>query len=539
MPIKIDKIAQYNRAVDYAKSRNGECLSTEYTKAKDKMLWKCDNPAHPQWESPFDSMVSGQKWCTLCGIEKNANKNRLSDGLERAHKHAQSKGGQCLSTEYMNAKEPMLWKCDNPEHPVWQSNFDHVVSRDRWCQQCAYDKSIMSDGFKKAQAYAKKQNGQCLTHPDTPIKKHTYLLWKCDNIEHPAWESTFHNIIELNTWCGRCAGKYTEKEYLVKAYKMANEKGGQCLSTEYIDQRSPMIWKCDDESHPFWHASYDDILNKNNWCGKCKGILTPEEYLQKAQAYAISKGGKCISTQYDTQAEKLKWECPKHGVFKSDYVNIVSRKRWCPHCFKEARDNAIFEKAKEYARTRGGEILTIQFINVNRKLEWKCKNKSHPTWWGSPRFIVGQKTWCPECGLTYSKEKRVRIMLEYLLGFSLVKARPQWNLNPKTNHYLELDGYNEKEKIAFEFQGRHHFKENIFKNSNLSDIQYKDAIKLENCLKEGVKLLVIEDNTNTRTFNTLMKHLINNLERENIPYNRDYNQEEIQKRLEEEELYFL
>lgn len=190
-------------------------------------------------------------------------------------------------------------------------------------------------------------------------------------------------------------------------------------------------------------------------------------------------------------------------------------------------------------KSRGGEVITTDFIAMSEKIEWKCKKKNHPTWFAPPSSVVTQKTWCPECGLTYSKEKRVRIMLEYLLGFSLTKARPKWNLNPKTNHYLELDGYNEKEKFAFEFQGRHHFKENIFKNSNLSDIQYKDEIKLENCLKEGVKLLVIEDNTNTRTFNTLMKHLINTLERENVLYNRDYNQEEIQKALEKEELYFL
>jgi hypothetical protein len=538
MPI-IDKIAQYNRAVDYAKSRGGECLSTEYTKAKDKMLWKCDNPAHPQWESPFDSMVSGQKWCTLCGIEKNANKNRLSDGLERAHKHAQSKGGKCLSTEYTNAKALMSWKCDNPEHPAWQSDFDHVVSRDRWCQQCAYDKSIMSDGFKKAQDYAQSQNGQCLTPPDTPIKKHTYLLWKCDDENHPAWESTFHNTVEQNTWCAKCAGKYTPEEYLEKAQDYALYKGGKCLSVEYIDQKTDMEWKCDDDSHPFWISSYKNVVARDLWCPKCRDILTPEEYLQKAKDYAITRGGQCVSTKYIAQIEPLDWMCVNHGIFKSDYANIVTNNRWCPHCWKEARDNALFQKVKDYAKSRGGKVISPDFIAMSEKIEWSCKNENHPTWFAPPSSVVTQKTWCPECGLTYSKEKRVRIMLEYLLGFSLVKARPQWNLNPKTNHYLELDGYNEKEKIAFEFQGRHHFKENIFKKTNLSDIQYKDAIKLENCLKEGVKLLVIEDNTNTRTFNTLMKHLINNLERENIPYNRDYNQEEIQKRLEEEELYFL
>lgn len=41
----------YNRAVNYAKSKDGECLSTEYITAKTKMKWKCSNDKHPIWES--------------------------------------------------------------------------------------------------------------------------------------------------------------------------------------------------------------------------------------------------------------------------------------------------------------------------------------------------------------------------------------------------------------------------------------------------------------------------------------------------------
>jgi hypothetical protein len=537
----IDKIAQYNRAVDYAKSRGGECLSTEYTKAKDKMLWKCDNPTHPQWESPFDSMVSGQRWCTLCGIEKNANKNRLSDGLERAYKHAQSKGGQCLSTEYTNARDPMLWKCDNPEHPVWQSDFDHVVSRDRWCQQCAYDKSIMPDGFKKAQAYAKKQNGQCLTPPDTLIKKHTYLLWKCDDETHPAWESLYHGIVELKTWCPRCAGKYTSEEYLEKAKLMAIEKGGQCLSAEYVDQRTPMLWTCDNPEHPSWSATYDAIANKNNWCKCCKEIEKQpikDAYLNRAKEHAKSLGGECLSTEYKGTDGHLLWKCkdPTHPSWEAKYGNVVGTlQRWCPACAGHFDKDEGLRRAQEYAKSRGGECLSTEYTTASDKMLWNCKEALHQPWEAAYSNVVLAEGWCPECGTaTYYKEHNVRVMLEMLLGFPLKKARPSWNINPQTNQALELDGYNEEKKFAFEFQGRHHFMDNIFTPGTLEKTQYKDKVKKENCENNNIFLLILNDHKNRKRNETILAYVIEQLQLHNIDFNTALSHQEIIKKVEEQ-----
>jgi len=38
-------------------------------------------------------------------------------------------------------------------------------------------------------------------------------------------------------------------------YNLAKSKGGECLSTEYINAHRKLLWKC---------------KNKNGWCPQCK-----------------------------------------------------------------------------------------------------------------------------------------------------------------------------------------------------------------------------------------------------------------------------
>jgi predicted TIM-barrel fold metal-dependent hydrolase len=137
----------------------------------------------------------------------------------------------------------------------------------------------------------------------------------------------------------------------------------------------------------------------------------------------------------------------------------------------------------------------------------------------------------------YKKEGKVRIILEMLLGFKLEKAKPKWNINPRTNYALEFDGYNEEKKVAFEFQGRHHFEENIFKNTDLATVQYKDQIKRENCLVNGVKLIAINDNKNTKTTTQLFKHIVKTLETNNMSFNSEINVKQIEEKIKNAEIY--
>ncbi|MBA7557444.1 hypothetical protein ES705_50200 [subsurface metagenome] len=58
---------------------------------------------------------------------------------------------------------------------------------------------------------------------------------------------------------------------------LANEKDGSCLSTEYINANSKLIWKCS-VGH-IWEAT-PSAIKTGTWCPKCLGRNTTIEDMQ-------------------------------------------------------------------------------------------------------------------------------------------------------------------------------------------------------------------------------------------------------------------
>ena len=519
------KIDYLEKAKQYAISRGGECLATEYVSMKTKTHWKCGNPNHPAFETDFQ-IINRENWCVLCHREEVAKKYTLTNGLEKCHEHAKKHGGLCLSTEYKNAKTKMKWQCHN--NHTWESSYDHAVNRNRWCQQCHYDKAIIKDGYDKIVSLAKTKGGSVKVNLNDEIKLHTQLEFKCSNPEHKSWFAEYRNIMN-GTWCPYCAGKFSQDEYLELAKKHAISKGGQCLSTRYENQNTKLEWKCHDHSHKSWFSCYDKMIEYNSWCKQCNHIKKQphrDKYLELAKKHAISKGGQCLSNEYINSTSKLTWKCSdqSHPTWEGTYGNIVLSNKWCPRCVGHFTPEEWLEKVAQHAKNRGGKFLSNKFTNMNTNYLWQCNNLQHKPWKASASNILNNNTWCPECSAsTYYKENNTRVILEYLLNFELKKSRPKWNINPQTNNCLELDGYNEEHKFAFEFQGRHHFEENVFKNSNLQDIQYKDKIKKENCIINNTFLFIINDNQKIVLLEDWIDYIIKLLNYNNVQYNKNYN----------------
>lgn len=125
---------QLQRAKDHANAKCGECLSTEYRNCETKLDWKCANPEHQNWLSSFDKVVNSGRWCPQCARERTPH-NKHINGLEIAKAHAKSKGGECLSTDYVNADGKLVWKCANPGHEPWEATYTNVVNSKCWCYQ--------------------------------------------------------------------------------------------------------------------------------------------------------------------------------------------------------------------------------------------------------------------------------------------------------------------------------------------------------------------------------------------------------------------
>jgi hypothetical protein len=308
---------------------------------------------------------------------------------------------------------------------------------------------------------------------------------------------------------------------LAKAKEYAQNKGGDCLSTEYLGANSKLTWKC---SHGHeWDAPTKNVMF-GSWCPQCAGYFTKEEGIKRAQQYALAKGGKCLSIEYVNSISKLKWECSHGHTWEAKY-NILIGQHWCPECNELKNATRSLNKnglklAQEYAKNKGGDCLSTEYIGAKKELIWKCANNH--IWNTKYKSVVLDNSWCPQCSAYYYKEHKIRDILEYLLEVKFEKSRPKWNINPKTNKRLELDGYCEELKIAFEFQGEHHYKVGSFGKTKeeLEYIQFKDSIKKKNCIDNQVKLIIIDDNFKLDDSQQIINYILQLLKYNNIEINK-------------------
>lgn len=101
----------------------------------------------------------------------------------------------------------------------------------------------------------------------------------------------------------------------------------------------------------------------------------------------------------------------------------------------------------------------------------------------------------------FYKEEFVRETFETIFNKKFIKVRPDWLKSPKTKLNLELDGYCEELKIAFEYNGPHHYDPNyIYYHES---VVWKDKFKKRRCKELGITLYVFK----AKRLNALKKEI--------------------------------
>ncbi|CAI2193288.1 14474_t:CDS:2 [Funneliformis geosporum] len=284
------------------------------------------------------------------------------------------------------------------------------------------------------------------------------------------WYATLCKVKNCGTWCPHCAGNV--KHTLEDIKKIALSKHGECLSTKYKNNQLPLLWRCK-ENH-LWHTSLGNVKS-----GSMK--LT----LEDAKQIALSRHGECLSTEYKNIGEPLTWRCQSNHQWQNSLNHIKNRGQWCPFCI--GRYQSI-EDMRKLAQMKNGDCLSDQYYDSQTKLEWICKNKHR--WEAIPNSIQ-QGTWCPLCP-KYKREKLCReILTEYLGSPSLIR-RPEFLKTQEHLNGLELDIFYPQYGFAIEVQGIQHEKYHEFFHkgdpNNFIRQQARDQLKKEFCEKNWIAL---------------------------------------------------
>lgn len=207
--------------------------------------------------------------------------------------------------------------------------------------------------------------------------------------------------------------------------------------------------------------------------------------------------------------------CENGHTWKAKTCNVLDPKRisreskGCPECAQKIAQERWVNK-------------TISNIPEGYKiLSWRLKSRKNTKYsdriyliecnhgHSYEKFNTYSHDNCPKCNeTTYVGQERVRLIFETEFQNLFFKVRPNWLKNPATGSNLELDGYCDELKLAFEYQGRQHASNYTQFAGDLENQFVRDKIKRDLCKENGVHLIEIHQPrfySNKRFFSSVIK----------------------------------
>lgn len=402
--------------------------------------------------------------------------------IENIRKYAEERGGRCLSDQYHNMKTNLQWICAKGH--FFEKTFDKIKNKNSWCSKCTNEELATKRrkySIEDMRHIAATRNGECLSKKFTNTNKK--LKWNCE--QGHVWNASYETI-KKGHWCGECAGNTKKNEEHILA--IAKKFNVEWIPSEYQGTKVKMQWRCS-KGHVFNKSL--DLLQRGSGCAKCyeevRGDKRRIYSIEDAMYVAVKKGGRIISKEYKNSYEKLIWECKKGHQFPMKFGHVKDG-HWCKECgyekVAESRRLYTISDMDQLAKKYNGECLSNIYISTSHPLEWRCAN-GHIFKKSYSHLIRGQ--WCPVCGLGLN-ERKTRFIFENIFKSPFPKTRKELATA------LELDGYNEKLSLAFEYQGEQHYhylKPFHREERDLLSQQVRDEEKRRQCCEKGIKLIEV------------------------------------------------
>lgn len=297
--------------------------------------------------------------------------------LQTCNKLAEKHGGKCLSKQYINDQIHLLWQCAVGH--VFHSSLSSI-DETYFCHICHINKAL-----KKCKEFAEKHGGKCLTTEFVNVK--TPLTWQCA-MGH-VWRKQWSKMNNSKTFCNVCKKLQNKKDLLKKCHEFAENRGGKCLSTVYVNSYTSLKWECAvghiyrkslvsarlifclkcyreinrkmklklsilDSQQPkkqpknptqqpsrdcysppvIKHPPIQPIVIPNKPVRKSTSTLITNEPLSLAECQDIAfiNGGICLSKQYINSQYGMEWECAAGHLLYETAENVCRKRKWCDTC---------------------------------------------------------------------------------------------------------------------------------------------------------------------------------------------------------------
>lgn len=152
-------------------------------------------------------------------------------------------------------------------------------------------------------------------------------------------------------------------------------------------------------------------------------------------------------------------------------------------CYKDI--NIFIKKYKFEIAVVLSIVFLLLILIFHKKINEYFQNKQD--------FDIFDKIKYKKQKKVYKNEEKCRSIFERIFKQPFKKARPEF-LRRNNGYCLELDGYNENLKLAFEYNGIQHYKFSPMFHKTIDDFEQqkiRDIQKREYCMKHGITLIEI------------------------------------------------
>jgi len=321
-----------------------------------------------------------------------------------------------------------------------------------------------------------KYSGTCLSKEYDASK----LTFKCKRGHE--FVRTADEVLN-DGWCDVCT---IEMDRLDNVRLLAAKNNCVCLDGEYVLSRTNMDWCC--KKGHIWTRSLDTARACVNWCFECAQDKKKKDLMDKVVMILESATLEAVDKKQLEDLSLTKYidvKCNKNHItsvqitllcnYGSDYE--------CLRCRKRGPVSIL--DAQEAAKQRGGKCLSTKCDGIRDSVEFECHYKHK--WTTVFGNVLYDNTWCPDCKISPGEEIS-RNIFQTLFSKAFPKDRYSW-LNG-----LELDGYSDELKLAFEYNGPQHYEFNKLYHKTNKDFEEqlaRDKKKNVLCVKCGVILVTI------------------------------------------------
>lgn len=320
--------------------------------------------------------------------------------------------------------------------------------------------------------------------------------------KHLKYESQYLECYKIMTNKQPC--QYCNHHFLRHTFKDEVESINPNITvlSKYVNWNSVISCRCKIDGHE-WEAHPSTLLSGGG-CPICGIKKASRARIQNSadsfqdKLFTVNPNIEIIG-EFEKSHSPILCKCKIDGnVWKSSPSNLLNGNSKCHVCtLKRLSESQKLSKEQIESVIKNNNLpikLISKYKNNKTKIEVECL-KCHRKYLTLPKnFLYFGKTGCPYCTQTKGEEKMFRILNKF--G---IQITPQYSFSDcKHINKLRFDGYDERNSVAYEYQGEQHYipidfagRGEEWAKEQLKLNKQRDEIKRDFCKINDIRLIEI------------------------------------------------